>query len=321
MLQNKCLRAICGAYKATPIRNLEVEVGVPPLGIHLDSLQARFRVRLEESEVAQAIREAVGKVERHLGIGLEGSGRGRRRGRREMHVGMNPGNSRGRNAVSRGRDEGERGRAAVGEDGRVVEDGVEMALRGLPQGTTTTLHQSRLSWALQWLPDDDPRRPLSLRTRTLRKAQQSWHSMWQTSAKSPAPSTSIEAPPSTDVLALHQLLRKPETALAVQLRTGKNGFNAFLYQARVPTVLSPLCSCGLGHQTAKHIIIHCRNFSAARHALRDNQGHLPDFKQLLTTPTGLQKVTKWVIQRGILGQYRRARGFLYPPVPSSPANH
>jgi hypothetical protein len=30
---NSCLRAISGAYKATPIRNLEVEVGVPPLGI------------------------------------------------------------------------------------------------------------------------------------------------------------------------------------------------------------------------------------------------------------------------------------------------
>jgi hypothetical protein len=45
--------------------------------------------------------------------------------------------------------------------------------------------------------------------------------MWQASAKSPAPSSSIEAPPSTDVLALQQHLRKPETALAVQLRTGK----------------------------------------------------------------------------------------------------
>jgi hypothetical protein len=112
-----------------------------------------------------------------------------------------------------------------------------------------------------------------------------------------------------------------DKGLAVQLRTSKNGFNAFLYQARVPSVLSPLCSCGFGHQTAKHIIIHCHNFLAARHALRDNHGHLPDFKQLLTTPTGIQKVTKWVIERGILGQYRRARGFLYPPGPVSPANH
>ncbi len=154
----------------------------------------------------------------------------------------------------------------------------------------------------------------------MQKALQSWHSMWQALANSPAPSTSIEAPPSTDVLALHQLLRKPETALAVQLRAGKNGFNAFLYQAHVPFVLSPLRSCGLGHRTAKHIIIHCCNFSAARHALRDNQGHLPGYKQLVTTPTGLKKVTRWVFERAMLGKYKRARGLLYPPGPPSTAN-
>jgi hypothetical protein len=111
----------------------------------------------------------------------------------------------------------------------------------------------------------------------MQKAQQSWHSMWRASGKSPAPSISFEAPPSTDVLALYQQLRKLETALGVQLQTGK-GFNAFLYQACVPSVISPLCSCGFGHQTAKHIIIHCCNFLAARHALRDNQGYLPDYK-------------------------------------------
>jgi hypothetical protein len=67
--------------------------------------------------------------------------------------------------------------------------------------------------------------------------------------------------------------------LAVQLWTDKNSFNAFLNQARVPSVLSPLCSSGLGHQTAKQIINPNpnRNFSAARRVLRDNQGHLPDF--------------------------------------------
>jgi tubulin alpha len=121
-------------------------------------------------------------------------------------------------------------------------------------------------------------------------------------------------------LALHQHLQKLESSLTVQLRTRKNGFNTFLYQARVPTVPSPLCSCGRGSQTVKHIIIHCRNFSAARHALRDNQGRLPDYKQLVTTLTGLKKVTRWVIERGMLGQYQRARGLLYPPGPPSPAN-
>ncbi len=68
-LQNNCHRTISRAYRATPIINLEVAVEVPPLEIHLDSLQARFRAKLAESEVAGVIREAVGKVERNVGMG------------------------------------------------------------------------------------------------------------------------------------------------------------------------------------------------------------------------------------------------------------
>jgi hypothetical protein len=63
-LQNNCLRATSVAYRATPTKNLEVEVGVPPLGIDQDSIQARQWVKLEESEGAEAIREAAEKVER-----------------------------------------------------------------------------------------------------------------------------------------------------------------------------------------------------------------------------------------------------------------
>jgi hypothetical protein len=63
---NSCLRAISGAHKATPMCNLEAEVGVLLLGIHLDCLQAQFRVRLEESEVQEVIWLAVEKVWRTL---------------------------------------------------------------------------------------------------------------------------------------------------------------------------------------------------------------------------------------------------------------
>jgi hypothetical protein len=123
-LQNNCLRAISGAYRATPIRNLAVEVGVPPLGINLDSLQAQFRAKLEESEVAGVIREAVENVKRCLEIGLGGTVRRRRR-RRQGVQGGNPWDSRGRITVSRNRDEVEGdGRAGDEEEG-VVDDGVE----------------------------------------------------------------------------------------------------------------------------------------------------------------------------------------------------
>ncbi len=64
----------------------------------------------------------------------------------------------------------------------------------------------------------------------------------------------------------------------------------------------------------------CPKHAGARHELRDEQGHLPNFSKLLGTAEGLRKTTKWVMQRGILGQFRGARDALYgPPLSLSPA--
>ena len=41
-IQNKCLRVVSGAYKATPIAALETETYIPPLDLHLDAKLAKF---------------------------------------------------------------------------------------------------------------------------------------------------------------------------------------------------------------------------------------------------------------------------------------
>jgi hypothetical protein len=95
-----------------------------------------------------------------------------------------------------------------------------------------------------------------------------------------------------DNLKLHEGLWKAESLLAIQLRTGTNGLDAFLFQARVPSVPSPICSCGRVRQTAKHVLIFYPRRAEARHELRDEQGHLPDLSKLLGTAEFLQKTTK-----------------------------
>jgi hypothetical protein len=104
----------------------------------------------------------------------------------------------------------------------------------------------------------------------------------------------------------------------MQMRMGINNLDGFLFQARVPFVSSSLCSCGRGRQTAMHILIFCHQYSGAQHELRDGLRYLPDFSRLLGTADGLQKTTRWVMQRGILGQFRGVRDMLYgPPTPAS----
>jgi hypothetical protein len=96
-----------------------------------------------------------------------------------------------------------------------------------------------------------------------------------------------------------------------------NGLVAFLYQAKVPSLPSHFSYCGRGRQTAKHILIFCPRYAEARPQLRDEREHLPDFLKLLGTTEGLPKTTKWVMQRGILGQIRGARDVLYDSLSAS----
>jgi hypothetical protein len=106
------------------------------------------------------------------------------------------------------------------------------------------LAPSQHSRAQKWVPQGDPRRSATVLTRANRKINPLWLQQLQSLAKSPPKPDLVKAPLMRDVLKLHEGLKKAESLLAIQLRTGTNGPDAFLFQARVPVVPSPLCSCG-----------------------------------------------------------------------------
>jgi hypothetical protein len=49
---------VLGAFKATPIRQLQTESYVPPVDLWLNGRVARFQARMEHSGIAQGIRDA-----------------------------------------------------------------------------------------------------------------------------------------------------------------------------------------------------------------------------------------------------------------------
>jgi hypothetical protein len=64
--QNKCLRAITGAYRATPARSLETEAHIPLIDLYLDSRCAAFQDRLAGSEVGQIIQKACKAIQTRI---------------------------------------------------------------------------------------------------------------------------------------------------------------------------------------------------------------------------------------------------------------
>ena len=48
-IQSQCLRAVSGAYCATPVRFLKVETATPPIDLYLNKWVADFELRLERT--------------------------------------------------------------------------------------------------------------------------------------------------------------------------------------------------------------------------------------------------------------------------------
>jgi Reverse transcriptase (RNA-dependent DNA polymerase)/Endonuclease-reverse transcriptase len=65
-IQNKCLRVITGAYKATPISSLETLACVPPLDLYLTGRVAAYRRRAELNGIDALISQTCGRIKKTL---------------------------------------------------------------------------------------------------------------------------------------------------------------------------------------------------------------------------------------------------------------
>jgi len=93
------------------------------------------------------------------------------------------------------------------------------------------------------------------------------------------------------------------SSLLVQLRTGKIGFNAFLYARKVPTVLSPRCPCDTGAMTVRHVLLACPTWSVLRMRLL-GELRTSDIRVLLNSTTGATAATSFILLTNLLDQFR-----------------
>jgi hypothetical protein len=78
-----------------------------------------------------------------------------------------------------------------------------------------------------------------------------------------------ETSPNRAVLKLHVGLRKAESSVLVQASTGRIGVAKFLYNRRVPGVLSAQCSCEAGEEPPRHMALFCIEEAGRRQHLQD----------------------------------------------------
>jgi hypothetical protein len=113
----------------------------------------------------------------------------------------------------------------------------------------------------------------------------------------------LNAEPSRAIRTLHAGREKAHSSILTQLRTGKIGFNAFLYQRRVPTVYSPQCACGLGAMTVRHVLFTCPQWTELREEhirpLRST-----NLRTLLNSAKGCNAAVRFILRSQLLEQFK-----------------
>jgi len=113
------------------------------------------------------------------------------------------------------------------------------------------------------------------------------------------------------VLELHKDLRKAESALLVQARTGHIGLAKFLYSRKVPGIVTAQCQCTAGHETARHMALFCTKEAGRRHYLQDNAGRAQPYQILVGTNNGARRFVQWMMFSNRLSQFALAKRLLF----------
>ena len=158
--------------------------------------------------------------------------------------------------------------------------------------------EGKAQWARAWTQDSD------------NPVERDWKGRWGVNlaaarARRPRsrPEPADDDPDFTDTaLDKHRGLRKHESSILTQIRTGKIGLKAFLHQRRVPDVLSPRCSCEEAAQTPQHLFLDCPETERERRELPELRT-LRDYEAQIRDPQTAGKLARWLLGLGRLRQF------------------
>jgi hypothetical protein len=86
------------------------------------------------------------------------------------------------------------------------------------------------------------------------------------------------------------------------LRTGKIGFNEFLYERRVPGVWNKRCACGHAAMSVRHVLLSCPQWEREREEELGDMAR--DLKEVLGIKHGATAAIRLILKTGLLEQFK-----------------
>ena len=150
--------------------------------------------------------------------------------------------------------------------------------------------------------------PLKAAIRATHRQQmyECWQTSWTNEVKGKDLGVLVPQPDKKGLM-IHTKLKKSQSSLLVQTRTGKIGLRSFLYTRKI--VEDERCKCGHTSQTVRHILMECPNFNRLRQEIwkeerRKEPFRVVEWKKMLTYPPYTKKAIDFMRRTRLLKQYQ-----------------
>jgi exonuclease III len=323
--QNKALRKITGAYRATPIPILEKEAGIEPLPLYMHGQAMKDVLKRNDSDGQRAIESSKARIQR---VYQRQKGRPRRikiTPQEKLLAQAKQAEIQGQIVVTQNQARREEGRlkkakqrAEEREKRKCLKEAREIRppLRPNPIGTTSRpTVRLRDSQTNQPFPRNRGPRLVGPQFECKHPIDHWKHEQWKIKWEQFKNQQRRNHSPALDeafatweqiVPKLHEGLTRPQSSLATLLRTEVIGFNAFLHKRKVPGVTSQGCPCGGPYQNARHMVMDCPLNEEGREEMLEEAGSR-NFSILMNEPKGIKSCVRWVMRKRLLTQFSYAQ--------------
>ncbi len=136
-----------------------------------------------------------------------------------------------------------------------------------------------------------------------------WNQRWEKYRERVADINAISAQRlhlSNKMIKMRDDLQKAESTLAMHIRIERIDLNAYLHSRNVSGTNSSRCSCEWSHQTTKHVLMHCSNWSHLRSRMLQN-ADFSNYQIIVVITKSLRAVAKMMMKTKLLKQFRVTR--------------
>ncbi len=133
-----------------------------------------------------------------------------------------------------------------------------------------------------------------------------WNQWWEKYREHVANINTISAQRlhlSNKMIKMRDDLQKAESILAMHTRIERIDLNAYLHSRNVSDMNSLRCDCEWSHQTTKHVLMHCSNWSHLQSRMLQDADFL-NYQIIVIITKSLRTVAKMMMKMKLLKQFK-----------------